>query len=139
MIIPYSQASDCLAGESSIKSKISLEKSKLNLEFLESIRSFFTEKKNKLIDISREKGAYLWLTTLPISDEGFQLDKQSFWDLIKIRYGCQLSRLPSNCACGSKFDLEHALSCKKGGFVPLRHNILRNMTAKMLTETCKDV
>ena len=123
----------------SIKSNISLEKTKFNLETLESIRSSFSEEKNKLIDISREKGASLWLTTLPIRDEGFQLDKQSFWDLIKIRYGYQLSRLPNDCSCGSKFDLEHALSCKKGGFVSLRHNILRNMTAKMLTETCKDV
>ena len=107
----------------SIKSNISLEKTKFNLETLESIRSSFSEEKNKLIDISREKGASLWLTTLPIRDEGFQLDKQSFWDLIKIRYGYQLSRLPNDCSCGSKFDLEHALSCKKGGFVSLRHNI----------------
>ena len=102
----------------SIKFKISLEKSKLNLEILKSIRSFFTEEKNKLIDISREKGASLWLTTHPISDEGFQLDKQSFWDLIKIRYGYQSFSLPSNCACGSNFDFEQALPARKEGLFP---------------------
>ena len=38
-----------------------------------------------------------------------------------------------------KFDLTHALSCKKGGFVSLRHNYIRNITASLLTEVCEDV
>ena len=76
---------------------------------------------------------------MPIKEEGFQIDKQSFWDLIKIRYGHQFTRLPNGCACGSKFDLEHSLSCKKGGFVTIQHNTIRDLTAKMLTEVCKDV
>jgi len=67
------------------------------------------------------------------------MDKQSFWDLINIRYGHQLTRLPNECVCGSKFDLDHSLSCKKGGFVTLRHNSIRDLTAKMLSEACKDV
>ena len=77
--------------------------------------------------------------TLPIKDEGFHVNKQSFWDLIRIRYGYQLTRLPSTCVRGSSFDLDHALSCKKGGFVTLRHNSLRDLTAKMLDEVCTDV
>ena len=56
-----------------------------------------------------------------------------------MRYGWQLKRLPGSCECGSSFDIDHALSCKKGGFVSLRHNHLRNITAKWLTECCKDV
>ena len=36
---------------------------------------------------SQEPSHKIWLTTLPIKNEGFQIDKQSFWDLIKIRYG----------------------------------------------------
>ena len=36
-------------------------------------------------------------------------------------------------------DLQHALSCKKGGFVSLRHNHLRNITSSLLQEVCKDV
>ena len=31
------------------------------------------------------------------------------------------------------------MSCKKGGFVTLRHNELRDITAKLLYEVCKDV
>ena len=33
----------------------------------------------------------------------------------------------------------HALSCKKGGFVTLRHNEIRDVTAKMIGEFWKDV
>ena len=47
--------------------------------------------------------------------------------------------LPPHCACGSKFDVQHSLSCKKGGFVILRQNSLRDLTANILKEVCKDV
>ena len=122
-----------------IKSKMKSEKVKLQQLTLETIRERVSEKQNKLIDISTERGASLWLSTLPIKDEGFQNDKQSFWDLLKIRYGHQLSRLPEICACGASFNLAHSLSCKKGGFVTLRHNTVRDITARLLSEVCKDV
>ena len=37
------------------------------------------------------------------------------------------------------FDLHHTFSCKKGGFVSSHHNDLRNITANLLSEVCKDV
>ena len=43
------------------------------------------------------------------------------------------------CACGNKFDLSHALSCKKGGFISLRHNEVRDITSSLLKEVCRDV
>eukprot|EP00111_Clytia_hemisphaerica_P014707 TCONS_00043349-protein len=93
-----------------------------------------------LHETNSTKGASIWLSTLPLKEEGFQLDKGVFWDLIKIRYGKPLSRLPEICSCSARFDLQHALSCKKEGFVTLRHNILRNITAGLLAEQiCKDV
>ena len=64
---------------------------------------------------------------------------QCFFDLIIIRYGWQLDHLPSKCECGSTFSIDHALSCKKGGFVPLRQNQVRNLTASLLNEVCHDV
>ena len=73
-----------------------------------------------------EKGASMWLSTLPLKEEGHCLLKQEFWDLVKIRYGWSLSRLPNMCSCRAKYDLQYSLSCKKCGFVTLRHNHLRN-------------
>ena len=42
------------------------------------------------------------------------------------------------CSCESKIDIQHAMSCKKGGFITIRHNDLRDLTANLLTEVCKD-
>ena len=47
--------------------------------------------------------------------------------------------LPSNCSCGQKFNIEHALTWSKGGFISLRHNELRDTTPELLNEVCKDV
>ena len=47
--------------------------------------------------------------------------------------------LPILCACGDSFNLQHALSCPKGGLVITRHNELRNLTAEILGEVCKNV
>ena len=43
------------------------------------------------------------------------------------------------CPCGSKFDAQYSMSCKKGGFVSIRHNDLRDLTAIILSEVCKDI
>ena len=56
-----------------------------------------------------------------------------------LRYNIPLKRLPPYCVCGSKFTIDHALSCPKGGFVTIRHNEVRDLTAELLTKCCKDV
>ena len=104
------------------------------------------ENQQRLNDINQEPGASSWISSLPLEDEGYVLNKQLFWDLIHIRYGWELTRLPENCVCGVKFGLQHALSCKKGGFVTIRHSQVRNITANfrnitatLLNEICNDV
>ena len=97
------------------------------------------ENQQRLDDINQEPGASSWISSLSLEDEGYVLNKQLFWDLIHIRYGWELTRLPENCVCGVKFGLQHALSCRKGGFVPVRHNQVRNVTATLLNEICNDV
>lgn len=123
------------------KKKLQIKKNKIqrNKELFEGLIRSSSHRKRTLMQINSEKGASSWLTTLPIKDEGFQLDKQSFWDLLKIRYDHQLTKVPEKCACGSPFDLTHALSCKKGGFVSQRHNTIRDVTARLLQEVCSDV
>ena len=61
-----------------------------------------------------------------------------FWDLLYLRYGKQLPSLRP-CVCGSTFDIEHALTCKTGGFVGIRRNEVRDFTAEILNEVCDDV
>ena len=34
---------------------------------------------------------------------------------------------------------KHALSCKKGGFISIRHNEIRNMITRLLKEVYKDI
>ena len=124
--------------------KISNEKSKTknrkkHQAKLENIRSYLTEEQIRLNNLNQEHGSSSWLTTLPLSEGRYDLTKQLFWDLIRIRYGWTLIKLPAYCECGEKFDLQHALSWKKGGFVSLRHNFVRDITSSLLSEVCKDV
>ena len=76
---------------------------------------------------------------IPIKRNGFFLEKQALWDAIKIRYNISLELLPTLCVCGDSFNLQHALSCPKGGLVITRHNELRKLTAEILDEVCKNV
>ena len=98
-----------------------------------------SKEKIRLNDINQEIDASSWLTSLPLKEKRYALSKEEFWDLVRIRYGWFIKRLPINCACGSKFNIQHALVCKKGGFVTLRHNNLRDITAALLTDVCHDV
>ena len=40
---------------------------------------------------------------------------------------------------GQKFNVEHALSCKKGGFINIRHNQVKDITANLLKIICHNV
>ena len=43
------------------------------------------------------------------------------------------------CACGDANNVDHALTCKRGGYVIMRHNALRNAEAALLEEVCHDI
>ena len=91
------------------------------------------------VDLAQEKGASSWLTTLPLEEYGYSLHKGAFRDAIALRYGWSPLNTPSHCACGTSFSVQHALSFPKGGFPTLRHNEVRDLTAKLMTEVCHDV
>ena len=92
-----------------------------------------------MMETLNQKGVSNSLTNLPIKEHGYELMKQDFWDAIKIRYNWLLNRIPSQCICGASFDVTHALSCKKGGFITLRHNEVRDTASELLDEVCVDV
>ena len=75
------------------------------------IRLLFDENKLRLNESNSDEGASNWLTVLPIKNHGFDLNKQQFWDRVRFRYSWSLSNPPSMCACGSKFDVQHAINC----------------------------
>ena len=67
------------------------------------------------------------------------LAKEEFRDAMAMRYNKQILGLPSKCACGSNFEPVHDLDCKKGGFIHSRHDQLRNLETKMLSEVFQDI
>ncbi len=77
--------------------------------------------------------------SIPLKSEHFNLTKREFYDGVRLRYERTLKNLPLDCVCQAKFSVEHALSCKIGGFVTLSHNEMRDLTSDMLSSVCKDV
>ena len=55
-----------------------------------------------------------------------------------LRYGKELMGLPATCPCGRKCDTALALNCKKGGFVTIRHNNIRDYEANLLAKIHTD-
>ena len=111
----------------------------LKNEELQNIDSKLDVKLTRVVDQNREKGASSWLTVLPLKDQGFNLNKDEFRDALSLRYNRQVKNLPSKCACGETFDSNHAMNCKKGGFVSIRHDSVRNFEANLLNKVCHDV
>ena len=64
---------------------------------------------------------------------GYEFNKKQFHDAKRIRYNWTISKLPSTCVCGSRFDVPLALSCNKGSVI-LRHNEIRDLTSVALAE-----
>ena len=58
---------------------------------------------------------------------------------MRLRYQLRIPDLSTQCPCGEKFDTQHAMSCKKGGFANLHHNQLRGSTGELLEGVCHDV
>jgi hypothetical protein len=119
---------------------IKTQKAKLNSETLENIKINIDDPvKLRTLQSILEKGASNWLTALPIKENSFYLEKQAFWDCLHMRYNIPLKNLPLYCVCGKLFNIDHALSCPRGGFIIIRHNEIRDFTAKLLAESYKNV
>ena len=88
---------------------------------------------------AKEKGAYSWLSVITLEEHGFALTKSEFRDALCIRYDKPLRGMRSKCPCGHKFDITHALNCKRGGFVIMRHNNVRDFEVNLLKTLHNDV
>eukprot|EP00794_Sanderia_malayensis_P001505 gene1505-biopygen1251 len=110
-----------------------------NIKLLNQLRDRMTKEQLRANDLACMKGASSWLTTLPLSSENFVLNKREFYDAIHLRFRWPLKFLPSSCPCGKKFDIDHAMSCAKGGFVYQRHDETRDLFAHLMKEVYNDV
>ena len=131
-----------MANDSSMKTKkekIRKARQTTQKQQLDDIRSRMNESQQRINEANQETGSYNWLLTLPLIEFNYNLNKEQFWDALRLRYSWNIPRTPTECACGSKFSVQHSLSCKKGGFITLRHNEIRDITASLLSEVCKDV
>jgi hypothetical protein len=63
---------------------------------------------------SRDKGASSWLNAIPLKDQGLALNNQQIRDSLRMRYNRPPNDIPSHCACGDRFSINHAITCKKG-------------------------
>ena len=62
------------------------------------------------------------------------------FDALALRYNFGIKDAARKCVCGSDNSINHSLICKRGGYVSLRHNSLRDVLAELLeTAGCKDV
>ena len=121
------------------RERIAREKGEMQKAKLEQLRAHMSKKQVRANDIAQMKGSSSWLTALPIKKEGYVLSKRQFFDALALRYRWRMKRLPSNCACGKQFTVDHAISYLKGGFIHRRHDELRDIVANLLDEVAYDV
>ena len=108
-------------------------------EKLDGVKGSISGKTLRAVDLATQKGASSWLTVLPIRDMNFDLNKSEFRDAVKLRYDWEVPDTPSVCVCGDIFNVDHAMICKRGGFIIQRHNELRDLEANLLSMVCNGV
>ena len=69
----------------------------------------------------------------------FSLNKREFRDAVHLRYDWHIADTPSTCICGDAFTVDHAMMCRRGGFIIQRHNELRDPEDDLLNIVCHDV
>jgi len=85
--------------------------------------------------LKRAKKTGRWLSVMPSHVGGTILSSTEFRDDLMLRYARVPSNLPTSCdGCGEseKFDVNHALECKKGGLVTARHDEIRDELRDLL-------
>ena len=106
---------------------------------MESLAARISPDTFKILQLCSEKGASIWLTSIPLKSCGFRLSKLQFHDAICTRYNFRPADIPRFCGCGKEFSVNHALTCDVGGYRNMRHDAVRDTFADLLGEVAKDV
>ena len=125
--------------QASIKRDIKQRNRRSQQEIANNLKEELPARLTRAMELASEKGASVWVVALPIAEHNFTLHKSSFQGAICLRYGWKPSRLPTHCVCGCNFSVEHAFSCPSGALPSIRHDDIRDLTARLLTEVCPNV
>ena len=122
-----------------IKLDLKQQKAEKIQKMMEEVDKDLPDDTLRQIEQTRDKGASSWLNAIPYEEHGFSLNKQEFRDSLRLRYNVRLKNLPQKCGCDHNFSVDHALSCKKGGFVAQRHDNVRDLLIRCLTKVSRNV
>ena len=125
--------------EREIEREIKNGREQAHKEKLQALRANMSKEQLRANDLAQLKGASAWLTSLPLKEEGFVLNKREFFDAISLRYRWDLKRLPLKCICNHAFTADHAMQCMRGGYVTRRHDRIRDLFAKLLDDVATGV
>ena len=112
----FEYSDDVVNEQVEAKGEVQRTKREQSTQSAASLRQSLPVPLQRSMDLAQERGVSSWLTCLPIKEFGFALHKRAFQDALALRYNWHPLQVPSTCACGTKFSVEHALSCPKGGF-----------------------
>ena len=108
------------AGATMRKEKVEGEK-----EWLKGLAESKGARAKKRLERMPEVGQ--WLSCIPSRFDGTEISTDVWHDNVSLRYGFRPEGLPQRCdGCGEAFTVEHALQCKKGGLVGIRHDDQRD-------------
>ena len=93
-----------------------------------------TEQTKRAIAETREKGATSWLSMLPLEEFGFVLNKGEFSDALRHRHAKEPCELPSLCPRSHQYNVNRVLYCKRGGFVIIKHNNIRDSEENLINQ-----
>ena len=123
----------------SAQQEVRAERAKILGKRAERLKEVAPQKTRRALDLANEKGLSMWLTSLPLKEMGFNLNKREFRDGLSLCYDWPITDIPSTCLCGELFTIDHAMICMRGEFVIQRHNELWDLEAELLSMVCKDV
>lgn len=131
----YTYPAGVTTEQTTIKSKIKGQRHQQQQKEAERLCDKLPQDLQRVMDFCSEKGASSWLGVIAFEEHGFRLHKGA----LCLRYGWQLSHLPTHCVYGRNPMVEHAFSCSCGAFPTIRHNDIRDITASMLNATMYNV
>ena len=122
-----------------IKHQVQLERRSIVVAQCHDLVNHLPGDMQQCVKAAQEKGVSSWLSVLPLAKHNFALHKGDFRDALALRYGWPLQRCAQSCACGQPFSVNHALTCRCGGFIGRRHDQIRDTTANLLREVAVNV